>query len=158
VSSPARTLLLGLACAAALSCREAGCLGGELGSIAGQTGNSACDRRYIDDGGSSGPFCQEIIDTLASSQFQDDCRKKFEARTYDGKCSRDLIIAGCKNKKVNDDNSEVWDWYYDVRGFEQEAGVEAGVLFNDPPRTVEDVKALCADPKRYEDGAELATP
>ena len=144
--------------AVGVGCSAAGWIGGTLGGIIGATSDDHCDRRFVDDGGSNGPFCQEIVDTLAGSQFQDDCRKKFQAAAGDGKCDRTLVIAGCKNLKANDDKSQVWDWYYDVSGIESDAGLEAGALFPNAPKTVDDVKALCADPSRYEDGAELATP
>src|SRR5262249_20789789 len=98
---------------------------------------------------------QEVIDTVAVSQVGDDCRDKHGARTYEGKCPRERIIAGCKIHKDNDDGSEVWDWYYDVEGLE-DAGTDAGPVFKDPARTKDDVKALCADPKRYEEGATFA--
>ena len=141
-----------------VGCEAAGWIGGTLGGLVGATSDDHCDRRFIEDGGDNGPFCQEIVDTVAGGQFQDDCRNKFQARTGDGKCPREGVIAGCKNKKSNDDKSEVWDWYYDVSGLEIEAGVEAGSMFPNPPKTVADVAERCADPKRYEDGAELATP
>ncbi len=144
--------------ACVVGCSAAGWLGGTLGGVVGATSNDHCDRRFIADGGNNGPFCQEIVDTVAGGQFQDDCRTKFQAQTGDGRCTRTGVIAGCKNKKVNDDKSEVWDWYYDVRGLEIEAGVEAGSIFPNAPTTVADVNALCIDPKRYEDGAELANP
>jgi hypothetical protein len=153
-----RRVLLVIAAASALSCQEAGCVGGALGGIVGETGDSACDRRYVADGGSNGPFCQEVIDTVAASQFRDDCTTKFQARAIDGKCPREDIIAGCHTLKKNDDNSQVWDWYYNVSGIEEEAGVEAGAIFPYAPQTVADVTKFCADPKRYEDGAELAMP
>jgi hypothetical protein len=159
MSPRVRALLVLLAGAAALSCKEAGCVGGALGNLVGETGDSACDRRYVADGGSRGSFCQEIVDTVAVSQFEDDCRKKFEATTYDGRCTRDpTILAGCKNLKKNDDNSEVWDWYYDVTGIEVDAGDDGGTLFPDAPKTAAEVKMLCADPTRYGDGAEFVMP
>jgi hypothetical protein len=141
-----------------LGCSAAGWLGGTLGGIVGATSDAHCDRRYIADGGSNGPFCQEIVDTVAGSQFQDDCRSKFQAQTGDGRCPRTSVIAGCKNRKANDDKSEVWDWYYDVSGLEIEAGVVPGTLFPNAPRNVSDVNGRCIDPKRYEDGADLAMP
>lgn len=153
-----RLLITVGAAACVVGCSAAGWLGGTLGGIVGATSDDHCDRRFIADGGNNGPFCQEIVDTVAGGQFQDDCRTKFQAQTGDGRCPRLSVIAGCKNKKVNDDKSEVWDWYYDVSGLEIEAGVEAGTFFPNAPKTVADVAERCADPKRYEDGAELATP
>ena len=153
-----RALITAGVAACVVGCSAAGWVGGTLGGIVGATSDDHCDRRYIADGGNNGPFCQEIVNTVAGGQFQDDCRTKFQAQTGDGRCPREGVIAGCKNKKANDDKSEVWDWYYDVTGLEIEAGVEAGAIFPNAPRTVVDVGSRCSDPKRYEDGAELATP
>jgi hypothetical protein len=136
-----------------VGCRPAGCVAGAFGDVVGATGDAHCDRRFTLKEDARGPFCQEIIDTLATSQFKDDCDSKFAAASGDGRCGREHIIAGCKDLKKNDDNSEVWDWYYDVSEME-----DAGVVFVDVPRTKDEVKALCADPKRYEDGAEFAEP
>ncbi len=151
-----------LACAASFAlggCESAaGFVAGVAGNLVGETGDSACDRRFVADGGARGSFCQELVDTVATSQFQDDCRTKFQAQTWGGKCPRDQIIAGCKIGKKNEDGSQSWDWYYDVSALERDAGVEGGALFPDAPRTLDDVKKLCADPARYSDGAELATP
>ena len=159
VATSARRAALALGVSACVvGCSAVGWLGGTLGGLVGATSDDHCDRRYVDDGGSNGPFCQEITDTVAGGQFQDDCRNKFKASAGDGKCPRDGIIAGCKNLQSNQDNSEVWDWFYDVSGLERDAGFEAGTLFPNAPKTVDDVKKLCADPSRYSDGAELATP
>ncbi len=149
-------LVLGVA-----GCKVGGCAAGVLGDIVGETGDVSCDRRF-----GAGPkfkpdaFCQEVIDTVATSQVEDDCRDKHGARTIDTKCPRQNIIAGCKLNESNDDNSEVYDWYYDVSDLEDasaqdaiDAGIEAGPLFEHPAQTKEDVKALCADPKRYDKGA-----
>lgn len=145
-----------------VGCRPAGCVAAAFGDVVGATGDAHCDRRFVPQGDQAAPFCQEIIDTLATSQFKDDCEQKFQAATGDGRCGRDRIIGGCKDLKKNDDNSEVWDWYYDISDLVDaegpEAGPDGGVTFVDPPLTIEDVKKLCADPKRYEDGAEFAEP
>ena len=81
------------------------------------------------------------------------------ASAADGKCPRDRILAGCKLHKDNDDGSAVYDWYYDVTDLEdaaaRDAAPDAGLLFQDPPsRTKDDVKKLCADPTRYDEGAD----
>src|SRR5215467_9109269 len=94
--------------------------------FAGATADVHCDRRYVSQGGQPVAFCQEVVATLAASQFADDCRQKFEATPGSGLCSRDRIIAGCKLLKKNDDNSLVWDWYYDVSDIVAEAGAHEG--------------------------------
>ena len=129
-----------------------------LGDIVGETGDVYCDRRFVTNASKErAPFCQEVIDTIAVSQVSDDCREKHAARTAEGRCPRENIIAGCKLHKDNDDGSEVWDWYYDVSDLEdagdEDGSTDGGPIFKDPVRTKEDVKALCADPKRYEEGA-----
>lgn len=135
------------------ACRVGGCAANVLGDVVGYTGDSNCDRRSVEDGGGLAPFCQEVVDTVATSQFQDDCRDKHKASTGDGLCPRERIIAGCKLSKVNDDGSDVYDWFYDVTNLE-----DAGVKFEEPARTKDDVKKLCADPKRYEEGASYVDP
>jgi hypothetical protein len=138
VASWALVLLLG-------GCKAGGCVANVLGDVIGVTGDVACDRRFVDNPSKKpAPFCQEVIDTLAVSEVEEDCRDKHAARAIEGRCPRERIIAGCKLHKDNDDGSEVWDWYYDVTDLEG---------FEDPPRTKEDVAALCADPTRYEEGA-----
>lgn len=151
-------------------CKVGGCAANVLGDVVGETADVYCDRRFVASGKEPAPFCQEVIDTIAVSEVGDDCRDKHKARTGEGKCPRARIIAGCKLHKDNDDGSEVWDWYYDVSDLEdaaaqadagesegdEDAGEEdAGVrpLFKDPIRSKEEVKALCADRKRYKEGA-----
>jgi hypothetical protein len=145
-----------------VGCRPAGCVAATFGDIVGATGDAHCDRRYVPPGEQAAPFCQEIIDTLATSQFKDDCDDKHAAASGDGRCGREHVIAGCKLLGENDDGSEVWDWYYDVTDIVDaegpEAGPDGGPTFEDPPHTKEDVAKLCADPERYEDGAELQDP
>jgi hypothetical protein len=153
---------MAIACAlgaALLACDSAaGFVAGFAGNLVGETGDSACDRRFVSDGGARGSFCQELLDTVATSQFQDDCRTKFQAQALGGRCPREQIIAGCKIGKKNEDGSQSWDWYYDVSALERDAGLEPGEMFPDAPRTQDDVKKLCADPARYSDGAEFVTP
>ena len=129
----------------------------------GASADAHCDRRDVADGGQASAFCQEVVATIAASQFSDDCRHKFQATTGAGLCPRARIIAGCKLDKKSDDGSEVWDWYYDVSDLLAEAGTDAGPdggpTFAAPvPRDVTAVAALCADRTRYEEGAELAFP
>lgn len=126
-----------------------------LGDVAGFSGDAHCDRRFVGEKDDAKPasFCQEIIDTVALSEFQDDCRDKHAAETGEGKCPRDRALGGCKLLEEHDDGSEVYDWYYDVTDLEEDGGV-----FEDPVRTKEEVKALCADRARYEEGAEYVDP
>jgi hypothetical protein len=138
----------------ACSCRAGGCAANVLGDVVDATGDAHCDRRFIS-GADKKPasFCQEIIDTIALSEFQDDCRSKHTAISGEGLCARDKIIGGCKLHKENDDGSEVYDWFYDVTELEADGGV-----FEEPVRTKEEVEKLCADPKRYEEGAHFVMP
>mgnify|MGYP005857242321 CR=1 FL=1 len=153
VSRSLRLLLVALLTLAA-GCRAAGCAANVFGDVFGATGDARCDRRFVPPEREPASFCQEIVDTLATSQFQDDCRETHAASTGDGRCPRERVLGGCKLHKVNDDGSEVWDWYYDVSDLE----VEAGLSFEQPARTTEDVKALCADRERYEEGATFFGP
>jgi hypothetical protein len=167
-------VLAGLAIVAIASgCRAGGCAANVLGDVVGATGDSYCDRRY---GKEPADFCQEIIDTVAQSEFKSDCREKHAARSDDGKCPRERILGGCKLSKVNDDGSDVYDWYYDISDIEdavRDAGADADdasaadssvsvsiepPVFKDPVKTKEGVKKLCADPKHYEEGATFAEP
>jgi hypothetical protein len=135
-------------------CRIGGCAAATLGDIVGETGDAHCDRRFVTPGKDPASFCQEVIDTVATSQFEDDCRSSHGASADDGKCPRERIIAGCQLHKENDDGSKVYDWYYDVTDLEDAAAHDAGPPFLDPPaRTKEDVQKLCADPSRYDEGA-----
>jgi hypothetical protein len=136
------------------SCRAGGCAANALGDVVGQTGDAHCDRRFVS-GADKKPasFCQEIIDTVALSEFQDDCREKHTAISGEGLCARDKIIGGCKLHKENDDGSEVFDWFYDVTELEADGGT-----FEEPVRTKEEVEKLCADKSRYEEGAHFVTP
>jgi hypothetical protein len=130
-------------------CEAGSCLLNALGDVAGETADARCDRRFVADGGDPVAFCQEIVDTLAAGAFQKDCREKHAAAASKGRCSRDNVLGGCKLHKQNDDGSDVWDWFYDVRALE----TDAGITFRDPPRTQGEVEAMCADPERYEEGA-----
>lgn len=156
----ARAILVGAVLLLASGCRVGGCAAHFLGDVVGETSDVSCDRRFADPPNKPGSFCQEVIDTVAVSQIEDDCREKHGGHPTDSRCPRDRIIAGCKLNQTNDDGSEVYDWYYDVTDLEDaaaqrelDAGLDATPLFEDPARTKEDVKALCADPKRYDQGA-----
>jgi hypothetical protein len=136
-------------------CRAGGCAAATLGDVVGATGDAHCDRRFVSGpDAKDAPFCQEIVDTLAASEFKDDCSQKHTARADDGRCPRDRVIAGCKLHKQNDDGSEVLDWFYDVGDLEAD-----GAAFEPPlVRTKDDVRAQCNDPKRYEEGATFVDP
>lgn len=133
----------------------------QAGDFAGAKSDAHCDRRYVTDGGQPAAFCQEVIATVAAAEFADDCRAKHEATAAPGPCPRERIIAGCKLRKANDDDSQVFDWYYDVSDVLAEAGTRAGpdggATFDSVQRGVADVAIACADRTRYEEGAELAS-
>lgn len=151
---PRSLLALALLVAAGAGCRPAGCVAASLGDVVDATGDAHCDRRFVPGDREPGSFCQEIVDTLAASEFQDDCRDKHAALAEEGRCPRERALGGCKVHKENDDGSEVFDWYYDVT----DVARDGGMPFVDPARTTEDVKKLCADPARYEEGAEFVAP
>jgi hypothetical protein len=135
----------------------------EGASFGGATADAYCDRRFVVDGGQASAFCQEVVNTVAASQFSDDCRMKHLATSGAGLCPRANIVAGCALEEKNADGSHVWDWYYDVSGLIAEAGandgLDGGPTFAAPvAQSVSDVTAICADPTRYQDGAELAFP
>jgi hypothetical protein len=134
----------------------------EAGDFAGAKADAHCDRRLVTDGGQPAAFCQEVVGTVAAAEFADDCRAKHQAVAAPGLCPRSRIIAGCKLHKHNDDDSLVWDWYYDVSDIVAEAGPYAGrdggPTFETVPHGVGDVAQMCGDPSRYEEGAELAMP
>ena len=129
----------------------------------GTTADAHCDRRFVADGGQPSAFCQEIVATVAASQFADDCRNKFQATAAPGLCPREGIVAGCLLEEKHDDGSKVWDWYYDVAPELADAGPNAGPdgapTFDPPvPLDISAVGAVCADRTRYDQGAELAYP
>lgn len=127
--------------------------------FAGAKADAHCDRRFVEDGGTPAPFCQEIANTVAATEFADDCRSKHHAAAGPGPCPRERIIAGCKLLEHHGDDSIVWDWYYDVSDIIADSGSTNRPLFEDGrPLTERDVAATCADTSRYESGAELAKP
>jgi hypothetical protein len=149
--------------ATALSgCDSIGSLAVSAGDFAGAKSDVHCDRRFVTDGGQPASFCQELLTTVAASEFSDDCRAKHLASAAPGPCPRDRRIAGCRLRKHNDDDSTVFDWYYDVSDIVADAGPNAGPdggpTFEDPAVSVQDVTELCADPSRYEEGADLVLP
>lgn len=152
--------VMALACAA--GCDALSSVAVKAGDFAGAKSDAYCDRRFVGDGGQRAAFCQEVVATVAASEFADDCRAKHEAAAAPGSCPRARIIAGCKLHKANDDDSQVWDWYYDVSDMVREAGSHAGPdggpTFDSVSRTVAEVAATCKDRSRYEEGAELAMP
>jgi hypothetical protein len=135
-----------LACLLATGCRAGGCLANSFGDVVGYSGDAYCDRRFVSGDAGAASFCQEIVDTIAVGQFQDDCRSKHAAAAGEGRCPKERRLGGCKLHKVNDDGSEVWDWFYDVGDIA------------DAPKTKDDVRKACADPQRYEEGATYQDP
>ena len=148
--------------AVSVGCDALGSVVVEAGDFAGAKADAHCDRRYVTDGGQAAAFCQEVIATVAAAEFTDDCRAKHKAAAAAGPCPRPNIIAGCKLLEPHDDESKVWDWYYDVSDIVAEAGSHAGPnggpTFDSRLRRVEDVADYCSDRSRYEEGAEFATP
>jgi hypothetical protein len=159
--SPGRVWLCVLAATIA-GCGALGSVALEAGDFAGAKADAHCDRRFVTDGGQPAAFCQEVVATVAASEFADDCRAKHQATAEPGLCPRVSIISGCKLLKHNDDDSLVWDWYYDVSSILAEAGPYAGPdggpTFESVPSGVADVTKMCADPSRYEEGAQPAQP
>ena len=150
-------------CGAAAACDQIVSVAVSAGDFGGATADAHCDRRFVTDGGQAAAFCQEVLATVAAPQFSDDCRIKHLATPGPGKCDRGRVIAGCKLGTKTEDNSTVYDWYYDVSDILADAGDYAGPdggrTFDDvPPKTVDDVARLCASRSRYEDGAELVLP
>jgi len=163
--SPRLSLILRLA---ALALALAGCnavasVAAEGADFGGATADAHCDRRFVQPGGQASAFCQEIVATVAASQFADDCRVKHAASPSPGLCPRARIIAGCKLDEKHKDDSVAWDWYYDVSDLVADAGAEAGPdggpTFAEPvARSLADVVKICADRDRYPAGAELVMP
>ena len=149
---PRTLLLLGLVVLA--GCRAGGCVVASFADLVGETDDVACDRRYVTEEGSPSAFCQEIIDTIAMPQIWDDCRQRHHARAIEGRCPRERIVAGCKVSRVNDDGSQVYDWYYDV----EEEDDESGLPYESRVTSADEVRAKCADRTRYESGAEFVEP
>ncbi len=150
------------ALAVAAGCDTLGSIASEGVDFAGAKADAHCDRRSVTDGGQAAAFCQEVVSTVAAAEFADDCRTKHQAAAAPGLCPRAKIIAGCKLLKKNDDQSLVWDWYYDVSDAVAEAGAHAGPdggpTFDSQQHSVAEVARSCADPTRYEEGAVFAQP
>ncbi len=145
------------ACAAITSIAVSGA------DFGGATADAHCDRRFVTGDRSRSAFCQEVVDTVAASQFADDCTTNFGATPGTGLCARAQILAGCKLDATNKDGSQVWDWYYDVTPLIADAGdlagPDGGPTFAPPvPHSIVDVAVLCADPTRYAGGAALVLP
>lgn len=130
----------------------------EAADFGGAKADAHCDRRFVTRGGEPAAFCQEIVGTVAAAQFADDCRAKHQATADPGLCPRSRIIAGCRLHTPTDDGSQIVDWYYDVSDLVTEAGPEGGTPFESRPFGVGDVAKMCADPTRYEEGADLVLP
>ncbi len=134
------------------ACTAIAGVAGDFGGFVGTTSDARCDRRF-GKADEKQPFCQEIRSTLAGSQFKDDCEGHLQGKPDDGSCPAEKRIGGCEVEKQNDDHSIVVDWYYDV------ADLEGTERFSpDRPKTAEDIKKMCADRKRYEDGAHFLSP
>lgn len=146
----------------AVGCGAVADIAVEGADFAGAKAGAFCDRRRVTAGGQAAAFCQEIVATVAAAEFTDDCRAKHQASAGAGLCPRERIIAGCKILEKHDDDSVATDWYYDVADLLAEAGPNAGPdggpTFDSVPRSVEQVRAYCADRTRYDQGAELVTP
>jgi hypothetical protein len=147
---------------ALVGCSTLGSIANEGVDFAGAKADVHCDRRFVTDGGQPAAFCQDVSATVAAAEFSDDCRAKHQATPGPGLCPRARIIAGCLLHKKNDDESIVHDWYYDVSDLIAEAGPNAGPdggqTFDSRLHSLGEVRAACADPTRYEEGAEPATP
>jgi hypothetical protein len=148
--------------AACIGCDELASVAATAGDFAGATADAHCDRRFVGEGGQAVAFCQEVVATVAASQFADDCRTKHRATPGPGLCPRARVIGGCRLLEKHDDDAKVWDWYYDVSDIVADAGTDAGPgggpTFQDPPRTTNDVSRLCGTRSRYEEGAEFVSP
>ena len=147
------SLAVMLAVPALGACTAIAGVAGDFGSFVGTTSDARCDRRY-GAAEEKQPFCQEIRSTLAGSQFKDDCSGHLQGQADDGSCPAERRIGGCEIEKKNDDHSIVVDWYYDVSDLKQK-----GHRFTEKlPSSVEEIRAMCADRKRYEDGAHYVAP
>lgn len=155
-------LVLVVVAAHVAGCDGVGGVASEVAAAYGAEHNAYCDRRFIT-GGKSRPtaFCQEVVETLAAQRFIEDCEQKHGGKTDIGRCPAEKIIAGCKVGKRNEDGSVVYDWYYDVRELEaSDAGKlpDGGPVWLGPPRTPDDVRALCSDRTLYDEGATYIAP
>jgi hypothetical protein len=153
----ASPLLLLVACDALTSIAVQGA------DFGGATADAHCDRRVTLDGGQPSAFCQDVQDTVAASQFSDDCRLHLGATPGTGLCPRAGIIAGCLLEQKNGDDSIVHDWYYDESAVLGDGGDEGGLDGEAPfappaPQSITAVAQVCADRTRYPDGAELVFP
>ena len=145
-------IAIGVGAAVGFGCDTLGSVVVEAGDFAGAKADAYCDRRYVTDGGQPAAFCQEVVATVAAAEFADDCRSKHQATAGSGLCPRPRIIAGCKLLEKHDDDSQAWDWYYDVEG------TKSPKPFDSQTHSVAEVRAYCGDVTRYDKGAELATP
>lgn len=163
-SAAARPRAWALAAAAAAlaglgasACEALATVAVEAGDFAGAKTDVHCDRRIVADGGTPAAFCQEVIGTVAGAEFSDDCRAKHLAAAGPGRCPRERVIGGCRITKDNDDQSQVFDWYYDVSE-PPDGGVRDAEAFENRVDGGGAIAAVCADRDRYEDGAEVARP
>lgn len=145
--------LLGLG---ALACDALADVALEAGDFAGARADVHCDRRWVDDGGAPAAFCQELIATVAAAEFSDDCRAKHMATAGPGRCPRERVIGGCRLWRDNQDDSLVFDWYYDVTALPDGGPLDAEAF--DSRTDHAGLPAVCADRSRYEEGAEVVAP
>jgi len=119
--------------------------GGGLLTTFGASDDAFCDRRVTppERVETRAPFCQEIFETVALSEFLEDCQTKFAAKSGEGPCDRTGTLGGCVIDEVERDGSQVTDWF-----FADDAG----------PSNADAVRVLCADRKRYERGAHYVSP
>ncbi len=92
---------------------------------------------------------------MAGSQFRDDCTNHLHGKATEDLCPRAGTIAGCKIDKVNDDGSDVIDWFYEMSTMGDAAKL---VPAGSEVVTKDDVRKKCTDKKRYEDGAHFIEP
>lgn len=103
-----------------------------------ESGTVHCDRRHVAPGATPEPFCQVLRETRGAPEFKRDCEEDFSATSGDGECPAKGRVGGCEIAGDHEDGSVAIDWFYE--------GDRA------------DVRALCADRKRYEDGAKFVAP
>lgn len=142
-----RGVTLGIVALACAACSAVAGVFGGVGAGGATNPDDSCDRRFAP---RPEAFCQEITGTLVGLQFREDCAQKYDARAATTLCPRERVIGGCMIDKIFEDGSRVTDWFYDLGDLD--GGVDAFPP-GDRALTVAQIKARCADPKRYEYGA-----
>lgn len=123
---------------------------GAVGAVAGDT--ASCDRRVV--AAEPRPTCQELVETVAVPQFRAECQNNLHGGYAEGLCPRAKAIGGCEVGGAQQDGSKFVEWFYDVTGDPNAKKYSA----KDIAKTISDVRAFCADSKRYEKGARLVAP